>query len=71
MRNTFTTGVGGGGDCGDLDAPNGLSNVTWYYDWGHVNNGFAQCNGTTPKSAEVSTRTCNTIFFPSTVTTAS
>ena len=31
--------------------------MTWYYDWGHVNNGFAKCNGTSPKNAEASALT--------------
>ena len=26
----FKKGVGGGGDCGDLDAPHGLDTVSWW-----------------------------------------
>ena len=47
----FKKGVGGGGNCGDLDK-GGLDTVTWWYDWGHDANGFAQCNGTSPLYAE-------------------
>ena len=47
----FKKGIGGGGDCGDLDE-GGLSTVTWWYDWGHTAKGFAACNGTSPKHAE-------------------
>jgi hypothetical protein len=47
----FKKGVGGGGNCGDLDE-GGLSSVSWWYDWGHTAKGFAECNGTSPKHAE-------------------
>jgi hypothetical protein len=48
----FKKGVGGGGDCGDLDDGAGGLNVSWWYDWGHDRKGFAQCNGTSPQRAE-------------------
>eukprot|EP00035_Acanthoeca_spectabilis_P014581 m.280991 g.280991 ORF g.280991 m.280991 type:complete len:284 (+) comp16171_c0_seq2:2950-3801(+) len=49
----FKKGSGGGGYCGDLDdGPGGLHTPTWWYDWGHTAEGFAQCNGTSPVHAE-------------------
>ena len=25
--------------------------MSWWYDWGHVQNGFKECNGTSPRTA--------------------
>jgi hypothetical protein len=45
----FKKGIGGGGECGDLDeGAGGLLTPTWWYDWGHDGNGFKKCNGSSP-----------------------
>ena len=49
---TFKKGVGGGGMCGDLEPPAGLSSVSWFYDWGHSRKAYSNCTTNQRKDLE-------------------